>query len=171
MAPVREAPLEAHGPDNRPDCIPAGKQSGGAVPDDGLTRLNMFARNAYFRVKSLDLAAEFTRTLETEILPLLQKQEGFKGEITLSNPGNLERISMSLWEKESQAEAYTANIYPQVLKMLSNVIDGAPKIRTFENIAFNLGDAPMAEIPRSRTTWQDNAGAPSFGAGIPSSPA
>ncbi|MGA2688755.1 MAG: hypothetical protein ABSE85_11880 [Candidatus Korobacteraceae bacterium] len=131
----------------------------------------MFARNAYFRVKSLDLAAEFTRTLETEILPLLQKQEGFKGEITLSNPGNLERISMSLWEKESQAEAYTANIYPQVLKMLSKVIDGAPKIRTFENIAFNLGNAPMAEIPRSRTTWQDNAGAPSFGAGIPSSPA
>ena len=58
----------------------------------------MFARNAHFRVKSLDMAADFSRTLENEILPLLRKQEGFSGEITLSNPGNLERISISLWE-------------------------------------------------------------------------
>jgi len=131
----------------------------------------MFARSAHFRVKSLDLAAEFTRTLENEILPLLQKQEGFKGEITLSNPGDLERISMSLWEKESQAEAYAAKIYPQVLKMLSKVVDGAPKIRTFEDIAFNLGDASIAERPGSRSAWRDDASVPSVSAGMPSSSA
>jgi len=131
----------------------------------------MFARNAYFRVKSLDLAAEFTRTLENEILPLLQKQEGFKGEITLSNPGNLERISMSLWDQESQAEAYAANIYPHVLKMLSKVIDGAPKIRTYEEIAFNLGDTPMTQLPTARSSWQGNATAPSFNAAPPTSTA
>jgi hypothetical protein len=129
----------------------------------------MFARSAHFRVKSLDLAAEFTRTLEDEILPLLQEEEGFKGEITLSNPGDLERISMSLWEKESQAEAYAANIYPQVLKMLSRLIDGAPQILTFEDIAFNLGDTPIAERRSSRSSWQDNADAPSFSAGVPNS--
>jgi len=128
----------------------------------------MFARSAHFRVKSLDLAAEFTRTLQDEILPLLQKQEGFKGEITLSNPGDLERISMSLWEKESQAEFYAAKIYPQVLKMLSRVVDGAPNIRTFEDIAFNLGDVPITQRPVSRPCWQDNVSAPPFGAGIPS---
>ena len=122
----------------------------------------MFARNAYFRVKSLDLAAEFTRTLEREILPLLQKQEGFQGEITLSNPGNLERISMSLWEKESQAEAYAANIYPQVLKLLSKVIDGTPKIRTYEDVAVNLGAAPITRALSARPSWCDHAGAPSF---------
>lgn len=127
----------------------------------------MFARSAHFRVKSLDLAAEFTRILEDEILPLLQNKEGFKGEITLSNPGNLERISISLWEKESQAEVYAANIYPQVLKMLSKVIDGAPKIRTFEDIAFNLGDPRIAERRSSRFSRQDNAAAPSLSAGVP----
>jgi hypothetical protein len=97
----------------------------------------MFARNAHFRVKSLNMAAEFAQTLENEVLPLLRKQKGFKGEITLSNPGNLERISMSLWE------AYDANVYAQVLKILSKVIDGKPKIRIFEAVALNLdGTAP-----------------------------
>ncbi len=105
----------------------------------------MYARNAHFRVKSLDLAGEFAKILESEILPLLRKQQGFKGEITLSNPGNLERISISLWENESNAETYDANIYPQVLKILSPVIDGTPKIRIFEGVALNLDDGTVAK--------------------------
>ena len=105
----------------------------------------MFARNAHFRVKSLNMAAEFARTLENEILPLLRKEKGFKGEITLSNPGSLERISISLWENKSNAEAYDANVYPQVLKILSKVIDGTPKIRTFEAVALNLDHGTVAE--------------------------
>ncbi len=105
----------------------------------------MFARNAHFRIKSLDKTAEFAQTLENEILPLLRRQEGFKGEITLSNPGNLERISMSLWENKSNAEAYDANIYPQVLKILSKVTEGAPKIRIFEAVALNLDHGTAGE--------------------------
>ena len=105
----------------------------------------MFARNAHFRVKSLALAAEFARTLENEVLPLLRKQKGFKGEITLSNPGSLERISMSLWDNKSNAEAYNLNVYQQVLKILSKVIDGTPKIRTFEDVALNLDHGTAAE--------------------------
>lgn len=105
----------------------------------------MFARNSHFRVKSLNMAAEFSRILENNILPLLRQQKGFRGEITLSNPGNLERISISLWESESTAEAYNANIYPQVLKILSKVIDGTPKIRTFESVALNLDHGTVAE--------------------------
>ncbi|MGB8888793.1 MAG: hypothetical protein WCC87_18840 [Candidatus Korobacteraceae bacterium] len=100
----------------------------------------MYARNAHFRVRSLDQAAEFAQTLENEVLPLLRRQPGFKGEITLSNPSNLERISISLWDNQSNAEAYAANVYSQVLKILAKVIDGAPKIRTFEAVALNLDD-------------------------------
>jgi hypothetical protein len=105
----------------------------------------MFARNAHFRVKSLNLAAEFSRTLENEILPLLRKEKGFKGEITLSNPGSLERISISLWENKSNADAYDINVYPRVLKVLSKVIDGTPKIRTYEAVALNLDHGTVAE--------------------------
>jgi hypothetical protein len=105
----------------------------------------MFARNAHFRVKSLNMAAAFALTLENEVLPLLRQQEGFKGEITLSNPGNLERISISLWEDKSNAEEYDARVYPQVLKVLAKVIDGTPKIRTFEAVALNLDHGIGAE--------------------------
>ena len=105
----------------------------------------MFARNAHFRLKSLNLAAEFVQTLENEVLPLLRKREGFKGEITLANPGNLERISMSLWESKSQADAYDAHVYPQVLKILAKVIDGTPKIQTFEDVALNLDHGRLEE--------------------------
>jgi hypothetical protein len=105
----------------------------------------MFARNAHFRVKSLDMAAEFSLILEKEILPLLREQEGFRGEITLSNPGNLERVSISLWETQSSAEAYDTHVYSQVLKILSKVIEGSPKIRTFEAVALNLGHGNAAE--------------------------
>ncbi len=98
----------------------------------------MFARNAHFRVRALNMAAEFARTLENEVLPLLRKQKGFKGEITLSNPASMERISISLWDNRSNAEAYDASVYPQVLKILSKIIEGNPKIRTFEAVALNL---------------------------------
>lgn len=98
----------------------------------------MFARNAHFRVRELDMAAEFAQTLEKEVLPLLRAQKGFRGEITLSNPGNMERISISLWDNQSNAEAYEANIYPRVLKILSKTVHGNPKIRTFEAVSLNL---------------------------------
>jgi len=64
-------------------------------------------------MKSLNMAAEFARKFENEILLLLRKQEGFKGEITLPNPGSLEQIAISLWENEHDAEAYNANVSPQ----------------------------------------------------------
>jgi len=105
----------------------------------------MYARNAHFRVKSLDMAGEFARTLEHEILPLLHKQEGFKGEITLANPGSMERISISLWESKSHAEAYDASVYPQVLKILSPLIEGTPKIRIYQAVVLNLDHGPAAE--------------------------
>jgi len=105
----------------------------------------MFARNAHFRVKSLNMADEFAGTLENEILPLLRKEKGFKGEITLSNPGSLERISISLWENKTDAESYAANVYPQVLKILSRVTEGTPEIRIFEAVALNLDHGTLAE--------------------------
>jgi hypothetical protein len=98
----------------------------------------MFARSVHFRVKSLDLAAEFAQTLESEVLPLLRSQEGFKGEITLSSPGDLERISISLWANQRSAESYDANVYSQVLKIFSKLIDGKPKVRTFDTVALDL---------------------------------
>jgi hypothetical protein len=45
----------------------------------------MFARNVSIQMKPNTLT-EFTRTMDSEILPLLRKQKGFQDEITLSAP-------------------------------------------------------------------------------------
>ena len=93
----------------------------------------MYARNVSFRLKS-NMQSDYTRTFENQILPLLRKQKGFKDEITLSNPGSQDAVAITLWENKSDADLYNTNTYPQVLKTLSNVIEGTPKVYTFETI-------------------------------------
>jgi len=93
----------------------------------------MFARNISFQLKS-NMLSDYTRTFENEILPLLRKQKGFKEEITLSNPGSRDAIAISLWENKANAEAYNTNTYPQVLKTLARMIDGTPRVQTFEAV-------------------------------------
>jgi hypothetical protein len=93
----------------------------------------MFARNVSFHLKS-NMLSDYTRTLENEILPLLRKQKGFKDEITLSNPGSQDAISISLWENKASADSYNTNLYPEVLRTFARVIDGTPKVQTFEAV-------------------------------------
>ena len=93
----------------------------------------MFARNVSFHLKS-NMLSDYTRTLENEILPLLRKQKGFKDEITLSNPGSQDATVISLWENKANAEAYNTNTYPEVLRTFAKMIDGTPKVQTFEAV-------------------------------------
>jgi heme-degrading monooxygenase HmoA len=97
----------------------------------------MFARNVSFRLKS-NTYSDYTRTLENEILPLLRKQAGFKEEINLSNPMSQEVVSISLWDSKAHAEAYNTNQYPEVLRVFAKVIDGTPKVQTFEAVTSTL---------------------------------
>ncbi len=93
----------------------------------------MFARNVSIHLKS-NMLSDYTRTFEKDILPLLHKQKGFRDEITLSNPGSLDVIAISLWENRADAEAYNTNTYPEVLKTFARMIDGTPKVQTFEAV-------------------------------------
>jgi hypothetical protein len=97
----------------------------------------MFARNVSFRLKS-NTHSDYTRTLENEILPLLRKQKGFKEEFTLSNPNSQDAIAISLWENKANADAYNTNTYPEVLKTLAKMIEGTPKVQTFEAVTSTL---------------------------------
>ena len=94
----------------------------------------MFARNVTFHLKS-NMFSDYTRTFENDTLPLLRKQKGFKDEITLSNPGSLDVIAISLWDSKSNADAYNTNGYPEVLRTLGRMIDGTPKVQTFEAVS------------------------------------
>ena len=103
----------------------------------------MFARNVSIHLKS-NMLSDYTRTFEKDVLPLLRKQYGFKDEITLSNPGSVDVTAISLWESRANAEAYNTNAYPEVLKTLARMIDGTPKVQTFETVTSTFHNVPVA---------------------------
>ena len=91
----------------------------------------MYARNVTLQLKA-NKAAEFTRTLENDVLPMLRKQTGFKDEITFLTPAGNEAMAISLWEKQENAEAYSRDTYPAVLQRLEQVVDGTPEVESYE---------------------------------------
>jgi heme-degrading monooxygenase HmoA len=103
----------------------------------------MFARNVTFRLKS-NSHSDYTRTLENEILPLLRKQKGFKEEITLSNPASHDVVAISLWDSKAHADAYNTSLYPEVLRTVEKMIEGTPKVQTFETVTSTFHNALVA---------------------------
>jgi len=91
----------------------------------------MFARGPFVQLKAKSVA-EFTRTFENEITPLLRRQEGFQDEITLVAPCGSEAMGISLWDKEENADACNRRTYPEVLKALAKVVEEPPLVGIFE---------------------------------------
>ena len=97
----------------------------------------MYARHVSFNLKAIR-PEELTQTFEKEVLPLLQKQNGFADEITLVSPDGKEAIGISLWERKEDADMYSRETYPQVLKSLARVVEGTPQVRGYEVAASTL---------------------------------
>lgn len=93
----------------------------------------MFARRVYMHLKP-NSVAELTQRLEKEIIRLLRKQKGFQDEITFVAPSGTEAFGISLWDRAESAEAYNRGTYPEVTKLLANVVDGPPQVETY-NVA------------------------------------
>jgi hypothetical protein len=91
----------------------------------------MHARSVSIRLKP-ECVAEFTRTLENEVIPLLQKQKGFVDEVTFIAPGGLEALAISFWNEKSDAEFYNHVDYPEVQKALMSMLAGPPQVRIYE---------------------------------------
>ena len=103
----------------------------------------MFARNVSIHLKS-NMCSDYTQTFEKNVLPLLRQQKGFRDEITLSNPGSVDVIAISLWDTRANAEAYNNNTYPEVLRTLARMIDGTPKVQTFEAVTSTFHNVAVA---------------------------
>jgi quinol monooxygenase YgiN len=90
-----------------------------------------FARNVHFTVKS-GKVDEFNRLMNTEILPLMKKEKGFHQDLTVlaSNAG----MSLSVWDDRASAETYNTKTYPEVLKKLNPVLEGTPRVETYDTI-------------------------------------
>jgi len=91
----------------------------------------MFARSISIHLKP-NSVAEFTRLIETDTLPLLRKQKGFRDEMTFVVPGGSEAFGISLWDQKENADAYSRDGYPGVLKTLGKVVEGTPQVRIYE---------------------------------------
>lgn len=90
----------------------------------------MFARRVYMLLKP-NSVGEFTKRIEKDVLPTLRKQKGFQDEITFVSSSGTEAFAISLWDRAESAEAYNRETYPEVAKSLATLIDGQPKVDTF----------------------------------------
>ena len=105
----------------------------------------MFARNVSFHLKS-NMLSDYKRAFEKDVLPVLRKQNGFKDEITFAGPSGVDMTAISLWENKKDADNYSANTYPQVLKTLARFIEGTPQVHTFEVVTSTLQQHEVATV-------------------------
>jgi hypothetical protein len=89
----------------------------------------MFTRHVVVRLKA-KAAPEFTRIIDTEVIPMLRKQKGFVDEIIFILPDLTEAVATSFWETKADAEAYSRYGYAEVMKSLAPVVVGTPTVGT-----------------------------------------
>jgi heme-degrading monooxygenase HmoA len=107
--------------------------------------MDMFARKVAALLKPNALP-EFSSLMESRILPWLREQEGFLDLITLVLPDGREVASISFWDREADAEAYDAMVYPEVLEVLGRLLDAGPYVKTFKVVSSTLPQvAPVRE--------------------------
>ena len=105
----------------------------------------MFGRQVIMKLKE-GAVAEFNRITDSEILPLLRKQKGFRDETILIAPERSEVIANSFWDSKEDAEAYSRTGYPEVMKVLANVIEETPTVKTFEVARLTVQQVTAARL-------------------------
>ena len=91
----------------------------------------MIARSVSFHLKP-GRAADFTKLLDKDIIPMLRKQKGFQDEIAFVTPGGTDAVGISVWDVKENAETYARTGYANVLNALKDVLEGTPQVKTYE---------------------------------------
>ncbi len=91
----------------------------------------MFARivTAHVKPGTYELA---TRKFEEKIIPMLRKQKGFRDELSFFDKDHKESVAISFWDTEADERKYEKDVYPQLMKDLSDTFEGTPEVRHFE---------------------------------------
>lgn len=114
----------------------------------------MFARKVAARLKPNSLT-EFTNLMEREILPWLRQQEGFLDLITLAVRDSTEVATISFWDHKGNAQAYNSAGYPEVLKILEELLEGTPYVKTFDVVSSTFQRAGLARLAEADTQLQE----------------
>ena len=96
-----------------------------------IKEIYMYARRVSMKLKP-NSTLEFTQRLEKDVIPLLRKQSGFRDEITFVGSSGTEAFGLSLWDTKQNADNYNRGGYAEVTKILEKLIDGTPKLETYE---------------------------------------
>jgi heme-degrading monooxygenase HmoA len=86
----------------------------------------MYARvvNVQFQSGKLD---EATRLVRDVIVPVMQQQKGFKGQLLLTQSETHKAISINFWDTEADLTAFETNpLYRELMGKLAGVLAGPP---------------------------------------------
>jgi hypothetical protein len=114
----------------------------------------MVARKVAARLKPNSLA-RFANLMECEILPWLREQQGFLDLITLAGPDGREVATISFWEYPANAQTYHSCAYPEALKILEELLDGAPCMKTFEVVGSTFQNVAVPGSPQAENLSQE----------------
>jgi hypothetical protein len=92
------------------------------------------------KLKQNQSVADLTKALDEKVLPVLQKQAGFKNAVICASPNGTEAISLTVWDRKENAESYNQNTYPQVLQSLTALLDGSPNVKSLDVISSTLSN-------------------------------
>jgi len=103
----------------------------------------MYARRLTLHLKP-NATAEFSKTIENQIIPMLRKQKGFQDELVFMGNNAAEVFAISLWDRRENAEAYGRTSFPEIQKNLAKVVEGIPQVNTYEVLVSTLASKPVA---------------------------
>jgi heme-degrading monooxygenase HmoA len=91
----------------------------------------MFARfvTTHLKPGNFDL---LTRKFEEKVIPTLRKQPGFRDEVSFYDADRRESVAISFWDSEADERKYAKDLYPEILKSLSDTFEGTPDVKRFE---------------------------------------
>lgn len=87
------------------------------------------ARNLHIHLKE-GKQKEFVQLLESQILPVLRQQAGFREELTLLDSNRA--LVISLWDDRKHVQAYQSSAFPRLVDKMSPLIQGPPNVEIFE---------------------------------------
>ena len=95
---------------------------------DGITELKI-TRNVHIQLKE-GKGKEFIQLFESQVLPVLRRQTGFRDELALMD--NNRALLISIWDDRKNAETYHTTVFPKLVEKLGPMIQAPPRVETFE---------------------------------------
>ncbi|MBF6591933.1 MAG: hypothetical protein IVW57_15600 [Ktedonobacterales bacterium] len=92
----------------------------------------MYARVTTVTIQP-DKVAETTRIYNESILPAIKQASGNRGAFLLMDPTSGKGISITLWNSESDGQAYdTSGSYREQVNKISSFFSGPPSLATYD---------------------------------------